>query len=81
MHEVVTKMQNRLLMNDQLIKQLEREREDVMFWQTGEQIKIEKPFQDVLNCLETACNSLLSQVENEAEKRQDDLDFWFSSAC
>ena len=77
----MTKMQNRLLMNDQLIKQLEREREDVMFWQTGEQIKIEKHFQDVLKCLETACNSLLSQVENEAEKRQDDLDFWFSSAC
>ena len=63
----MTKMQNRLLMNDQLIKQLEMEREDMMFWQTGEKIKIEKHFQDVLKCLETACNSL-------SEKRQDDLD-------
>ena len=34
-HEVVTKMQTRLLLNYQLIKQLEKERENVMVAEEG----------------------------------------------
>lgn len=83
LHEVVTKMQARLLLNDQLIKQLEKEREDVMSWQSEEQRKIEKHFQNVLKRLETA-RIVSSQVEKEAKKRQDALDLKeqrINSAC
>jgi len=71
--EIVAKVQSRLLLNDQLIKQLEEEKEDVMAAQVEQQQKIEEHFNDILVRLEKARNSLLSQLDKEVTRKLDSL--------
>eukprot|EP00092_Neocalanus_flemingeri_P018804 GFUD01020362.1.p1 GENE.GFUD01020362.1~~GFUD01020362.1.p1 ORF type:complete len:646 (-),score=219.15 GFUD01020362.1:60-1997(-) len=84
LNELVTKIQSRLLLNDQLIKQLEEEREDVVSWQKEEQRKVEKHFQDVLRRIGAARDGFLSQLDKEATNRLQSLDLreqCINSAC